>query len=102
MVRDIRGTIEREEAPIGVLLTMYPPTREMRAEAARAGTWRSATFNTARAYPRIQLITVAEAFDGKRVESPGETRTMKSSPPAAGPKPEQQVLPGIVDARPRV
>lgn len=101
MVRDLRGTMEREGAPIGVLLSMYEPTAAMRTEAARAGTWRSNTFNVDQDYPRIQLITIEEAFEGRRVDFPGENRTLRSSPPAAPPPPEQQLLPGIVDARPR-
>ena len=33
-VRDLRGTVEREKAQIGVLITMDAPTKEMRKEAA--------------------------------------------------------------------
>jgi hypothetical protein len=77
---------------------MDEPTREMRVEAERAGTWRSRTFNADREYPRIQLITIAEAFTGRRVEFPGENRTLKSSPPAAPPKRVNLTLPGILDA----
>jgi hypothetical protein len=36
-VRDLRGVIEREKAPIGVLITMERPTQPMRSEAASAG-----------------------------------------------------------------
>ena len=77
-VRDLRGTIEREGAPIGALVTMYEPTREMRLEATKAGTWRSPTWN--REYDRIQLVTVEELFGGKRVEYPGANVTLKSAP----------------------
>jgi hypothetical protein len=97
MVRELRGTLEREGAPIGVLLSMYEPTKEMRVEAERAGPWRSRTFNAEREYPRIQLLTIAEAFAGKRVEFPGENRTLRSSPPAAPPKGVNLTLPGIIE-----
>lgn len=93
MVRDLRGTMEREGAPIGVLLTMYEPTKDMRLEAAHAGAWRSKTFNIDREYPRIQIITIAEAFGGKRPMFPGEDRTRRSSrPPAAIPMDPDQTL----------
>ncbi|MBI4021148.1 MAG: restriction endonuclease [Candidatus Aenigmarchaeota archaeon] len=75
MVRELRGTIERENAPIGVLLTMYPPTKEMKREAALAGLWHSSTWK--RDYPRIQIITVSEIFaKTNRVEYPGQDVTL--------------------------
>jgi len=78
MVRDLRGTIEREGAPIGVLLSMHAPTAEMRAEAAKAGAWHSDSWG--RDYPRIQLITIEDAFAGKRVDYPGRDVTLQTAP----------------------
>ncbi|CAN91992.1 hypothetical protein sce1834 [Sorangium cellulosum So ce56] len=76
MVRELRGTMEREGAPVGVLFTMYEPTKEMMSEAVRAGTYREC--------PRIQIITVADAFGGKRPRVPGGGILRRSSrPPAA-------------------
>jgi hypothetical protein len=40
-VRDLRGVIEREEAEIGLLISLREPTQPMRAEAAAAGFYRS-------------------------------------------------------------
>ena len=37
MVRDLKGVLDREKAPIGVFLTLEPPTRPMEKEAASAG-----------------------------------------------------------------
>jgi adenine specific DNA methylase Mod len=34
MVRDLKGVLDREKAPIGVFLTLEPPTRPMEKEAA--------------------------------------------------------------------
>ncbi len=78
MVRDLRGTIEREGAPIGVLLSMHEPTAEMRAEAVKAGVWHSDSWG--RDYPRIQLITIEDAFAGKRVDYPGRDVTLQTAP----------------------
>ena len=36
-VRDLRGTVEREDAAIGVLITLEPPTSAMEQEAVTAG-----------------------------------------------------------------
>ena len=49
MVRDLKGVLDREKAPIGVFLTLQEPTRPMEKEAASAG------FHTLgdRQYPRV-------------------------------------------------
>ena len=69
MVRDLRGTIEREGAPIGVLLTMHEPSAQMRTEAANAGKYRVDW--TKREYDRIQILTAENIFQKKGVEFPG-------------------------------
>lgn len=71
-VRDLRGVIERESAEIGVLITMKEPTQPMRTEAAAAGFYRSGSegVGTWGKHPRIQLLTVAELLDGRRIDMP--------------------------------
>jgi site-specific DNA-methyltransferase (adenine-specific) len=69
MVRDLRGTLEREGASIGVLVTMHAPTEGMRREAALAQFLPNQDFQGP--IPRIQILTVAEIFEGKRIRSPG-------------------------------
>ena len=39
-VRDLRGVIERDEAQIGVLISMEAPTKPMLKEAAEAGLYK--------------------------------------------------------------
>ena len=70
-VRDLRGVIEREHAEIGVLLSFAEPTRPMRTEAASAGFYESPWGK----HPRIQLLTVAELLDGKRIDYPPSSQT---------------------------
>ena len=36
-IRDLKGTVEREGAALGIFLTLNNPTREMEKEAASAG-----------------------------------------------------------------
>ncbi len=67
-VRDLKGVLEREKEPIGVLLSLKQPTREMKTEAAAAGTWRSEQWQ--KNYPRIQLISASDLFNGKGVQVP--------------------------------
>ena len=67
-VRDLRGVVEREKAEIGVLISLHDPTQPMRREAADAGFWKSGWRD--KAYARIQILTIAELLDGKRVDMP--------------------------------
>lgn len=71
-LRDLRGVIEREEAEIGLLISMREPTQPMRAEAAAAGFYRSGSEGVGSwgKHPRLQLLTVAELLDGRRIDMP--------------------------------
>jgi site-specific DNA-methyltransferase (adenine-specific) len=81
-VRDLRGVVEREGAQIGVLVSLKEPTGPMRTEAASAGFY-VAPLPSEPKFPRIQLITVAELFEGKRISYPytrGIETTYKRAP----------------------
>jgi hypothetical protein len=79
MVRDLRGTIERENAPIGVLVCMYEPTDGMRLEATRAGFL--PVNDVAGPIPRIQIVTVDQLFNERRpIRAPGDNSTPKAAP----------------------
>lgn len=67
-LRDLRGVMEREGAALGVLLTMEDATKPMRAEAAGAGFYESPGWHTK--HPRLQVFTVGELLEGKRVDMP--------------------------------
>jgi site-specific DNA-methyltransferase (adenine-specific) len=60
--------IERERAPFGVFITAQAPTRPMERDAAAVGLWENPT--TGRKYPRLQILTLAEIFQGKRPNIP--------------------------------
>ena len=60
--------IERERAPFGVFITAQPPTRAMERDAAAVGLWENPT--TGRKYPRLQILTLTEIFQGKRPNIP--------------------------------
>jgi site-specific DNA-methyltransferase (adenine-specific) len=66
-VRDLRGVVEREDAQIGVLVSIASPTSDMRKEAASAGFYKT-PFGK---FPRIQLLTIEEILSGKGVQYPG-------------------------------
>jgi site-specific DNA-methyltransferase (adenine-specific) len=67
-VRDLKGVLDREKAPIGLFVTLEEPTKPMRVEAASAGFYRG---GNGKDYPRLQILTVAELLEGhKRPEFP--------------------------------
>jgi adenine specific DNA methylase Mod len=66
MVRDLKGVLDREKAPIGVFLTLNRPTRPMEAEAAAAGFYE----NDFGRYPRLQIIAIDDALKGARPRLP--------------------------------
>jgi len=93
-VRDLVGVLDREKAEMGVLISFNEPTGPMRAEAASAGFYKSLWGD----HPRVQLITVAELLDGKRIDMPavGPQGTEVALPPTPEPlvHPDQMSLGG--------
>ncbi len=79
VIRDLVGVIERENEPIGILLSLVPPTQPMITEAAAAGLYESEFWG--RKFPRVQIITIEEMFKGTRPELP-----WGKSPYAKAPK----------------
>ncbi|MES2119358.1 MAG: DNA methyltransferase [Pseudomonadota bacterium] len=67
MIRDLHSAMEREKAPIGVFITASLPTRPMETEAAAVGRFED---EWGRTYPRLQIITLAELFQGKKPDIP--------------------------------
>lgn len=77
-VRDLVGTVEREGAALGVLLSLERPTAEMTREALAAGYYESPGWGTT--HPRVQLLTVGELLAGSaRVDMPPSERTFKAA-----------------------
>lgn len=67
-IRDLKGTVEREKAEMGLLVTLEEPTGPMRTEAIEAGFYHSDLMS--RDYPRIQIITIRELFDRREPQLP--------------------------------
>lgn len=68
-VRDLRGVMEREKAVMGVFICLQEPTPAMKSEAASSGYYRSPTY-PAHPYPCLQLLTVREILEGRRIDMP--------------------------------
>jgi len=85
-LRDLRGVIDREDAQIGVLISLQTPTKPMRVEAASAGFYESPWGK----HPRLQLLTVGELLDGGIIDMPPQQAnvTFKRAPKARA-KPDE-------------
>jgi len=69
-VRDLKGTVEREGAALGIFITLEPPTRDMESEAVSGGFYHSEW--DGRDYPRIQLLTIDALLKGGSVNMPAK------------------------------
>lgn len=61
MVRDLDSVVKRENAAIGLLVTLTPPTKVMRTEAHAAGFYHSPHHGD---FPKIQILTVDGLLNG--------------------------------------
>jgi hypothetical protein len=68
MVNEIAGTAAREQAEMGILLTLTEPTSGMRKTADLSGSY-TATL-TGQSYPKIQIISIARLMAGERPKMP--------------------------------
>jgi len=68
-IATLKGDMEREKSPIGVLITLEEPTRPMLQEAAAGGFYEPEHFPGLR-YPRLQILTIEDLLNGKRIEYP--------------------------------
>jgi site-specific DNA-methyltransferase (adenine-specific) len=89
-IRDLRGTVEREGAAIGVFITLEPPSKDMETEAVSAGFYHSPGWG--RNYPKIQILTIAELLHGAEVQMPPAHGTFKQAQRVWQPDGEQQGL----------
>jgi site-specific DNA-methyltransferase (adenine-specific) len=90
MIRDLKGTVEREGAKGGVFITLAEPTREMRREASASGFFDTG-FGT---HPRLQILTIAELLAGMRPDLPplGRGEGFRRAPRERGPQAKQTDL----------
>ena len=86
-VRDLRGTVEREGAAIGVFITLEKPSRDMMTEAAGAGLYHSPGWD--KDYPRIQILTIEDLLGGADVKRPPAEITFKKAGKEKGQGGEQ-------------
>jgi site-specific DNA-methyltransferase (adenine-specific) len=84
-VRDLRSTVEREEAALGAFICIEPPTKPILKKAADAGFYTSPAGTQ---HPRLQMLTIEDLLNGKKLDLPAwhDVRTFKKAPRAKGAK----------------
>lgn len=87
---DLGHVIERENAAIGVYLTLEPPTKPMLEEAIGKGFYHSDGWN--KDYQRIQILTVEDLLAGKTVDLPPNLQTFKQAGKVRAEKKDQNLL----------
>jgi site-specific DNA-methyltransferase (adenine-specific) len=68
-IATLKGDMDREAAPMGVLITLNEPTAEMKKEAAFAGEYQ---YSASTSFPRIQLLPIKDWFNGRKLNLPSE------------------------------
>jgi hypothetical protein len=93
-VRALGFVVQREQAAMGVLISVDEPTDKMYADAAAAEYYTHKL--TGKKYPKLQLRTVKELMEGKGIERPSEhaarDETFKKAPKAKAKGGEQTAM----------
>ncbi|MHB8747946.1 MAG: restriction endonuclease, partial [Aggregatilineales bacterium] len=79
-IRDLVGTVQREQAAMAVFITLEPPTTDMKQEAITAGFYSSPLWR--QNYPKIQILTLVDLLHGAEVKMPPAHGTLKQAPRA--------------------
>jgi site-specific DNA-methyltransferase (adenine-specific) len=67
VIRELNGTLAKEKAAVGYLLTLYPMANLVK-ESKKYGTYQNKLFG--QSYPKIEVISVQEILEGKRLSLP--------------------------------
>jgi DNA modification methylase len=76
VVRELFGTVEREKAACGILLTLYPMSNLVK-ESKQYGFYHNQF--TGHDYPKIQVVSVAEMLQGNLLELPNVMKVLKDA-----------------------
>ncbi len=90
LIRDLKGTVDREKAALGLFITLEEPTRDMRTEAVSAGFYRSEVWQ--RDYPKIQIRTVEDLLAGSPFDLPPHPSMYQAAERVHRPEGKQSTL----------
>ena len=97
MVRDLKGTVEREGACFGIFVCIKDPTPEMKKEASSGGIVETPVGTR---HPKIQIYTIGDYFEGKLPDLPHVTSMMQSPAPERRKEGRQATLPDSLSGPP--
>jgi len=80
-IRELGHVMDREEADLGLFITLEPPTKQMKSEAVIKGFYHSPIFK--RDYPKIQIVTIEELFAGVKLNVPTTISPYKEAKPVS-------------------
>jgi len=74
-IRELKTVMQRDKAPMGIIIALRPPTKGMKEEIAGMGKWKMPGVDLE--FPVMQIITIQELFDGKKPDIPQWHETLK-------------------------
>ena len=74
-IRDLKGTVEREKAAIGVFITLELPTQAMLKEALAAGYFESEFWS--KTFRKLQILSIRDLLGGDGVDMPPQHGTFQ-------------------------
>ena len=92
MIADLKNTVDREKASMGLFVTLLEPTAPMRDEAISAGFYTNAYEES---FPKIQILTIKDLLSGKTPALRDLTRgstTFKKAKQEKIPKKQEKLL----------
>jgi len=76
-VRELGHVVQRENAVMGILITLEPPGKVMIQEAKEAGMYHHPLIN--QAFQKLQIVSIEEILQGKRMAVPLVIEVLKRS-----------------------
>jgi len=91
-VRDLIGVMQRENAVMGIFITLYEPTKDMIQEAEKQGIYENKMFNLE--FPKVLIVSVKDILNNHRLNIPKtqEYKVVKSAKYQAYDDNEQGLL----------
>lgn len=88
MVRELSGVLQREDAQMGILVTLTEPTKSMLADAAGAGFVGKSGHGR---LPRVQIATIADLLDRRFPKLPPLPQPLEAVPRSRGARDRDQL-----------
>ena len=93
MIATLKGDMDREDAAVGIFITLEAPTEPMRQEAIAAGFYEPESL-PGNQFPRVQILTIEQLLNGDQPEYPrfAAPQTFRKAPRRKRQQGVQQTL----------